>query len=189
MIQLILGLGLFAAPHLWKRLAPASRARLGDPGKGVVAVLSIAGVWLMARGYGAWDDAPQVWNPAQGLRHLNNLMVVVAFYLFAASGLRTRAARAVRHPQLVAVILWAVAHLLVNGDAASIVLFGGLLAWAALEIVLVNAAGAREALHAPGPALVPPTPVAKEVTALIVTAVTVTAAVFIHGWIGPWPLG
>lgn len=189
MIQLALGLGLFAAPHLWKRVAPASRLRLGDPGKGVVAVLSVAGIWLMARGYGAWDDDPVLWQPAGALRHVNNLLVVVAFYLFAASGLRTRAARLVRHPQLVAVILWATAHLLVNGNAAAVVLFGGLLVWAALEIALVNAAGAREALHAPGPALVPDAPLAKEVAALAVTAVTVTAAVYIHGWIGPWPLG
>ncbi len=189
MIQLSLGLALFTFPHLWKRVAPTSRLRLGDPGKGIVAVLSVAGIWLMARGYGAWFDDPVLWQPAGFLRHINNLLVVVAFYLFAASGLRTRAARLVRHPQLVAVILWATAHLLVNGNLAAIILFGGLLIWAAVEIILVNRAGALEALHAPGPALVPDTPFAKEVIAVVATIVTVAVAVVIHGWVGPWPLG
>ena len=44
----------------------------------------------------------------------------------------------IRHPQLTAVKAWAVAHLLVNGDIASFVLFGGLLAWAVVEVILIN---------------------------------------------------
>ena len=44
----------------------------------------------------------------------------------------------IRHPQLTAVKLWAVAHLLVNGDSASLLLFGGLLVWAVLEVVIIN---------------------------------------------------
>ena len=43
-----------------------------------------------------------------------------------------------RHPQLTAVKIWAVAHLLVNGDLASLVLFGGLLAWAVVEVIVIN---------------------------------------------------
>lgn len=127
MLQLTLGLAAFSLPHLWKRLAPASRARLGEAGKGVVAVLLVAGVWLMSRGYGAWDEPPQLWEPAAWLRPLNNLLVLLGFYFFVASGMRAWGARANRHPQLSGVILWAVAHLLVNGDLASMVLFGGLL--------------------------------------------------------------
>lgn len=182
MIQLLLGLGLFAAPHLLKRLAPGARARLGDPGKGVIALLLVAGTVLMARGYGAWDDSPVFWGRTSALTGINNLLVVVAFYLFAASGLRTRVTRFVRHPQLTAVILWAVAHLLVNGDLASLVLFGGLLLWALVEVALINRA---EPAWTPPP----PAPFRREVMAVVGTAVVVAVVGWIHGWIGPWPFG
>lgn len=98
MTQLLLGLGLFAGVHLWRRLGPASRGRWGDRGKLVVTVVSIVGVWLMARGYGAWDDAALLWASAPWLRGVNNALVVAAFYLFVSSGMRTwgRARRATR---------------------------------------------------------------------------------------------
>lgn len=182
MILLLLGLLLFAGIHLWRRLAPGARGRWGDRGKLAVTVGSIGGIWLMARGYGSWDDAPQAWNPADGLRHLNNLLVVAAFYLFASSGMRTWGARVTRHPQLSAVALWATAHLLVNGDAASIMLFGGLLLWAGAEIVLINRA---EPPWAPPP----PAPLAKEATAVVATVAVVGVVGAVHGWIGPWPFG
>ena len=181
MFQLPLGLAAFSIPHLWKRLAPASRARLGDPGKGVVAVLSIAGIWLMARGYGAWDAAP-LWVAPPWLVPVNNLLVALAFYLFAASGMKAWGARATRHPQLWGVILWAVAHLLVNGDAASVVLFGGLLLWAVASILLINRA---EPLWAPPPRA----SLAKEATTVVLALALVAVVGWVHGWIGPWPFG
>lgn len=181
MFQLSLGLVAFSVPHLWKRLWPESRARLGDPGKGLVTVLLVGGIWLMARGYGAWA-APQVWVPAPWLVHVNNLLVLVAFYFFAASGMRTWGARVNRHPQLTAVILWAVAHLLVNGDAASMLLFGGLLAWAVAAILLINR---RE------PAWTPPPPASlpREAATVAVALVVYGVVGYVHGWIGPWPWG
>jgi uncharacterized membrane protein len=184
MFQLPIGLGAFALPHLWKRISPATRARLGDPGKGIVALLSLAGIILAARGYAAWTDAPQVWFPAPWLTHLNNLLMLLGLYFFIASGMGVWGARVNRHPQLTAVVLWAVAHLLVNGDLASMVLFGGFLAWAVASMLLIN----RDApLWAPPPRQ----PVAKEVTA-VVLALVVYAVVgwAVHwGWFGVWPFG
>lgn len=179
MTLLLLGLLIFAGIHLWKRLAPGSHAALGGRGKGVVALGALLGIVLMVIGYKAWDSS-QVWAPAGWLTHLNNLLVVLAFYLFAASGMRTWAARVNRHPQLTAVTLWAVAHLLVNGDVASMVLFGGLLLWAVAEILLINRA---EPAWTPPP----PAPARKELMAVVGTVVVVAVVGLIHGWIGPWP--
>lgn len=57
---------------------------------------------------------------------------------FGASHHVTRIKQVFRHPQLASVIVWSVAHLLVNGDSRSVVLFGGLLIWAVLEIIAIN---------------------------------------------------
>ena len=130
MTLLILGVLLWWAAHLFKRIAPAARASLGNAGKGLVAIALIISIVLMYYGYGDAKATGAVWwgrNPA--LVGINNLLMVLAFYLYAASGAKSALARKVRHPQLTAVKTWALAHLLVNGDLASFILFGGLLAW------------------------------------------------------------
>jgi hypothetical protein len=90
--------------------------------------------------------------------------------------------RLLRHPLLFGVILWAVAHLLVNGDLRSVVLFGGLLVWAALEIVLINRA--VPAWTKPAPA-----PLGKEIGAVAGGILVYAVAGLIHGLVGPWPFG
>lgn len=84
MFLLILGLILWVGAHYFKRLAPDARARLGDPGKGLVAVLIVAGVVLMVIGYRGADFIP-VWNPPGFLVHVNNLLMVLAFWIFGSS--------------------------------------------------------------------------------------------------------
>jgi uncharacterized membrane protein len=189
MTLIVLGLALWWGAHLFKRLAPGPRARLGEPGKGLVAVLVLASVVLMVWGYRGSDwlgieGAAQVdlWYPPAFLTHVNNLLMLFAVYLYAASGMKTRITRAIRHPQLTAVKTWAVAHLLVNGDLASIVLFGGILAWAVVSVILINRAEPR------GP-LPEPAPLGKEIGAAV-GAVVVTGAIgWVHNWLGVWPFG
>lgn len=116
---------------------------------------------------------------------INNLLMVLAFYFFAASaakGAKIWLGTKIRHPQLSGFSIWAAAHLLVNGDVQSIILFGGLLAWAQVEIKLINA---KE-----GPWQVPPrAPVKKEVVAVVVTFVVVALVMAIHYALGVRPWG
>ncbi len=181
MILLVLGLILWWLPHLWTRIAPDSRAAMGAKGRGIVAALIAAGIVLMIVGF---RMAPfiAVWDPPYGLRHLNNLMVLIAFYLFAVAGAKTRLHRHIRHPQLTGVIVWAVAHLLVNGDLASIILFGGVLIWAVAEILLINRAE---------PAWTPPPkgPIRKEFTSVLATLVLFGLVGTVHRWLGYNPFG
>ena len=84
---------------------------------------------------------------------------ISAFTLLLGSQVGARVAGVIRHPQLTAVKLWALAHLLVNGDSASLLLFGGLLVWAVLEVVIINNRTASRrlskptSLHCPGSSL------------------------------------
>lgn len=182
MFLLILGLILWVGAHYFKRLAPDARAKLGEPGKGLVAVLIVAGVALMIIGYRGADFIP-IWNPPAFMVHINNLLMLLAFWIFgssAAKGAKAWPAYRTRHPQLLAVKTWAVAHLLVNGDLASIILFGGLLAWAVVSVILINRAE-------PGWTPPPHAGRATYIRLVVITAVIFAVVVTIHSWLGVSP--
>ncbi|WP_411892398.1 NnrU family protein [Yoonia sp. SDW83-1] len=180
---LIAGVALWWAVHLFKRIAPGPRARLGEPGKGLVALLLVGSIILMVIGYRSAEGA-FYWGRDPMWVGINNLLMVPAFYFYAASGAKGAKiwlGTKVRHPQLTGFSIWAVAHLLVNGDTPSFVLFGGLLIWAIVEILLINA---QE-----GPWTPPPrAPFKKEIVAIVVTIVVVVVVMGIHYWLGvpPW---
>lgn len=184
MTLLIIGLALWWAAHLFKRLAPGPRAKMGDGGKGLVAAMLVLGVVLMVMGYrGA--DGTVYWGRNPMLVGINNLLMIAAFYAFAASaanGAKIWLGTKLRHPQLTAVIIWAVAHLLVNGDTPSFVLFGGLLVWAIVEVLIINA---QE-----GPWQRPPrAPAKKEIVAVVVTLVVTVVVMGVHFMLGATPWG
>lgn len=178
MFLLVLGILLWVGAHLFKRLAPEAREAMGNAGRGLVAVGVLAGLVLIIIGYRA---APfiNVWTPPAFMVHLNNLLMLGSVFLFGMSATKGRLRGAMRHPQLTAVKVWAVAHLLVNGDLASILLFGAMLAWAVAEVVLINRASDWERPE-PGPAK-------KDVTLVIITLVVFAVIAAIHAWLGVWP--
>ncbi|MFT4013987.1 MAG: NnrU family protein [Paracoccus sp. (in: a-proteobacteria)] len=182
MTILILGVALWWGAHFFKRLAPRARARLGDKGRGLVAGALIAAIVLMIVGY-RMADGPYWWGVSAPLKGINNLLVLGAFYLFAADGMKTRIAARIRHPQLTGFALWAGAHMLVNGDLPSLVLFGGLLAWALAEMAALNRAAS---------AWVPPSgpfPMRREIMAAVGAVVLLLVVGLIHRWFGYNPFG
>lgn len=140
-VLLIAGLALWTGAHLLRSVAPDLRDRLqdrlGNGSKGVMALLILASVLLMVLGYRA---APVVivWSPPAFLTHVNNLLMLFAFYVYLQTMTKPGTAFVMgntRNPQLTGFKIWAVAHLLVNGDLASILLFLGLLGWAVAEVI------------------------------------------------------
>ena len=182
MTLLILGLLLWVAAHYFKRLMPDARAALGDKGKGLVAVAVVASVGMMILGYRSAGYV-DVWTPPAFLVHVNNTLMLLAFWVYgssAAKGAKVWPANKIRHPQLTAVKIWALAHLLVNGDLASIILFGGLLGWAVGSVILINRA---EPDWTP-----PPTAgTATKVRLLVITLVLYGVVAAVHVWLGVWP--
>lgn len=179
-VVLLGGLGLFSAPHLLKRLAPDWRGRQGEWVKGVVSILLVLSIVLMSRGYQAADPV-FLWPRWEPLVHLNNLLTLVAVYLFVTSNAGGPVSGRMRHPQLTAVKVWAVAHLLVNGDLASVILFGGLLAWAVAEVIVIN----RQTEWAP----VEGRPWAREGVAVVIALVAYAAIAWVHIYLGVNPFG
>ena len=71
------------------------------------------------------------------------------FPLLFAAYLPGKIKAKVRHPMLAAIKFWALAHLIANGDLASIILFGSFLAYAVLDrILLKRRAGGEPVLAA-----------------------------------------
>ena len=182
MALLILGMILWVGAHYFKRLMPDQRAALGDKGKGVIAVALVVSLVLIIIGYrgAAFID---VWYPPSFLTHINNLLMVLAFWVYgssAAKGAKAWPANKTRHPQLMAVKIWATAHLLGNGDLSSIILFGGMLAWAVGSVILINKAE---------PDWTPPPAAGKAtyIRLIVITAVVFVIVVGIHSWLGVSP--
>ena len=176
MTWLILGLLLWWAAHLFKRVLPRQRAAMGKAGRGLVAVLILAGIGLMILGY---RDANFVYlyDLPHWVWHVNNLLMLVALFLMGAGGARGLVASKLRHPMLISVVVWAGAHLLVNGDLPSLVLFGGLGLWALVEMAVIN--------RAEGPWTAPePGPVSKDAKVAAVTIVLYAIIVGVHYWLG-----
>ncbi len=184
MILLILGLLLWCGAHYFRRIMPEKRAAMGNAGKGVVALLVVASLLMMIFGY-RWADFIPVWQPPAFFVHINNLAMVLALWVYgssAAKGAKAWPAYKTRHPQLLAVKIWAIAHLLVNGDVASIILFGGLLAWAVGSVILINRA--EPDWVAPAPADRP-----TYIRLAVITLVMLTLIIALHAWLGVSPVG
>jgi len=139
MTLMILGLGLWWASHLFPIYLPGRRAaaleRVGEAAyKGFIVLVSLIAVVAMVEGY-QQAGFVTVWTPPLWTMHLNNLLMLLAIFLVAAKHAKSSVKHFVRHPMLVGLKVWALAHLIVNGDLASIVLFGGLLGWAVVAMV------------------------------------------------------
>lgn len=180
MILLVLGLILWIGAHFLKRLAPDLRARMGEAGKGGIALCLVLGLLAMIFGY-RMSPFIYVWAPPEFLTHVNNLLMLIAFFVFGMSMTKGRLRGRMRHPQLIAVKIWALAHLLVNGDLASIVLFGGVLGWAVGEVILINRSEGWTR-PAPGPA-------SKDILLVVITLVTFSLAAGVHMALGVSPFG
>jgi uncharacterized membrane protein len=155
MTILILGLILFLGAHSVSIAAPAWRtaaiARIGDgPWKGLYSLVSIAGFVLVIVGYGIARHHPVVlYTPPTALRHVALVLMLPVFVLAFAAYLPGRIKTATKHPLLAATKLWALAHLLANGTAADVLLFGGFLAWAVADRVSLKRRPARAVPGAP----------------------------------------
>ncbi|MEO1549223.1 MAG: NnrU family protein [Pseudomonadota bacterium] len=183
MTLLSLGLLMWVVAHTFKRLLPTQRAllqdKIGDASKGLFAVVIVISVLAMIFGY-RWADFVPVYAPPSWGVHLNNLAMIGAIALLGMGKSKGRARTWLRHPMLMGVLVWGLAHLLVNGDLASMILFGGLAAWSVGNMVLINRREGAWVRPDPGP-------VAGDLRLLAITLVLYGVIGGLHAWLGPWP--
>ncbi len=158
MALMILGLVMFFAVHTLTTMR-ATRAGLIEklgamPYKAVYAAASILGVVLIAKGYGDYRAAGYipVWNPPTATRHVAALLMWPAFIALAAAYVPAGIIKAkLKHPMLVGVKTWALAHLLANGDLGSMILFASFLGWAVYDRISVKRRGEDAKIAATAP--------------------------------------
>lgn len=181
---LILGLLLFTGTHLVLSLAPTpvatARRSLGEgPVKGIVALLSAAGLVLIVIGWRA--STPQwLYTLPAPVSMLALLLIAAGVYLFVVSNRPSAIKRVLRHPQLTGLLLWCVGHLLLNGDSRSLLLFGWLGIWAIHEILLIN----RRDRDWQAPAA---PPLATDLITATIAAVVIAVLIGAHPWLAGVP--
>lgn len=182
MIWLISGLLLWTGAHFLKRFFPQQRLAMGKAGQGLVAVFILAGLVLMVVGYRAVDFVSLYEMPLWFV-HVNNVLMLVALF-FADVGRASGIVRTkVRHPMLLSVVIWAIAHLLVKGDLASLVLFGGLGLWALAEMAVINRDEGPWTPPAQGS-------IGKDLKVMVIALVLYAIIVGLHYWLlGYWVVG
>jgi uncharacterized membrane protein len=135
MTLLILGLVLFLGSHTFTRFRTARdgvAAKLGaGQYRGVYSLVALVGFGLIIVGYGQYRGAGyiEIWTPPAFLKHIAYLLLMPVFVFLIAAYAPGMIKSAIVHPMLAAVQFWALAHVLVNGDLGSMLLFGGFLAW------------------------------------------------------------
>lgn len=144
MTLLIVGLLLFftlhSLPIFAARWREKKRQRWGRKGWAWFSVIGASiGVTLIAYGYGQSRLDPVVVYVTPGwMRRVTGVLMLGVFPLIFATFMPCRIRTALRYPDMVAIKLWAVAHLLVNGTLADLLLFGSFLAWAVVNRISLN---------------------------------------------------
>jgi uncharacterized membrane protein len=141
---LVVGLVAFIGAHVFVSLRGARAAviaRIGEgPYKGLMSLVSLAGLILVGYGFGQYraDGWINVWSPPRWTYYVTQLLMWPASIFVVAAYIRGNIWRVLKHPMLVGVKTWAVAHLISNGDLGSIVLFGSFLAWAVYDRITLK---------------------------------------------------
>ena len=180
MTLLILGLVIFLGVHSVRIVAEdwrtQTRAKIGENAwKGAYTLLSIAGFALLIYGFGQARQQPVVLWPAMGwTRHLAALLMLLSFILLIATYVPGNSLKArLHHPMILAVKVWALAHLLSNNTLADLVLFGSFTVWAVLDFRAAR--GRDRALGTVYPA-----------GSLVPTLITVAVGVVAYGAFAFW---
>lgn len=177
---MIIGLLLWSLVHFIPSLAPSIKTslqgRMGEAGYKISFALAMV-VSLLLIVYGWRHSIPiHVYLLDFSTQYITTALMALAFILFGAAQYPSRIKTFIRHPQLMGVVIWSIAHLLSNGDSRSIVLFGTLGIWALLEMIFINRRdGARDKPEIPS--------WGRELRGLVISLVIFVAVFFAHPYL------
>lgn len=185
MTLLVTGILLFALVHFIPAFAPGFKAgivqRAGLNGyRGIFSLLLLVALGLIITGWRSTMPVT-IYLPPPALHKLALGLLALAFLLLVLTARKSRLRRVIRHPQLTGVALWGGAHLLLNGDNRSLVLFGGIALWALIEMVAISrreGVWIKTAVPSWG----------TEIVNVVVAAIVIAVVVAIHPWLSGVPV-
>jgi uncharacterized membrane protein len=157
MTLLVLGLVLFLGTHAVSMLRGPRAAvigRLGENGfKGLYTLISLIGFGLIIWGFGSYRASGYipVWTPPVWLRHLSALLLLPVLPLIFSAYAKGFVKARLKHPMILGVKVWSLAHLLSNGDLGSMLLFGGFLLWSVLAFMSMRRRPEQAPAFVPNP--------------------------------------
>jgi uncharacterized membrane protein len=192
MTLLLAGLVIFLGIHSVRIFADDWRtariAAMGPlPWKALYSVISIIGFAMIVYGYGLARQAPVVlWSPPVWTKHVAALLTLPVFIFFAAAYVPgTRIKAAVKHPMVLGVKTWAIAHVIANGTVADTLLFNAFLLWGVLDYIAARTRDRKQSLTYPAQGI------GRDIAVVVVGLVAwVVFAKYLHGpLIGVAPFG
>jgi uncharacterized membrane protein len=150
MLVMVIGLVVFFAIHLVPANAELRNGlvgRFGETGyKAIFSIVSLIGLVLIVLGFAKLQlhpgKNPQLWVPPLWCRHVAIALMLPAMIALVAAYVPSHIHTTLKHPMLVAIKIWALAHLLANGDLGALILFGSFLAFAVYDRISVKRRGA-----------------------------------------------
>lgn len=184
MTILLIGIALFLVVHLLTTFRDVRENLINKYGlknyKLGYSLFAAIGLLLIIWGFGAYRAGGliQIWDPPTWTRHLAMPLVWIAFIALAsrrAPG-SSRIRGWLRHPTLVAIKAWALAHLLVNGDLGGMILFGSFLAFGVYDRISVKKRGDAGTLQSEAFAR-------GDLIAVVAGTVLFVLILFLHPWL------
>ncbi len=190
MTSLVVGLVLFLGVHSFSMLRGVREVLVSGLGsentyKGLYSLLALFGLVLIVVGFAQYRATGMIslWNPPAWGRHAAMLLVLLSFIALAATYVPSHIRSTLKHPMITAVILWALSHLLVNGDLGSAVLFGSFLVWGVIARLSM---GRRTRVIFAAPPQGPPIGIRNDII-IVIVGVLLYAATLI--WLHPLLIG
>lgn len=180
LLAMMIGIVLFVGGHLVTRMRGLRASLIEKFGpnvyRGLYSLIAVMGVFMIAHGFKLYrlGGMIPVWEPPRFLTHLSMLLIWLSFIMMVAAYAPGRIKATLKHPMLAGVKLWALAHLLVNGDLGSIILFTSILAWAVITRIALKKAGDRGGL----PNGLPASAMRNDIIAVVVG--TLGTVAFVH---------
>ena len=134
---LILGIIIFFSIHLVP-ISPLKNILINQLGenkyKGLYSLIALVGLLIIIYGFGH-ADFYHVWDPLPYSREIAIALMPISMVLLVAANMQTNIKRYIKHPMLVAILVWSFVHLIGNGDLRSIILFASFGVYALIDII------------------------------------------------------
>ncbi len=158
MIPMVIGLGIFLGVHLLPTSPDLRQGLVNRYGatayKIGFSLVSLVGFALIVVGFHKLQLHPEkagpLWTPSAWTRHVAHLLMLPALIALVAAYIPSRIRAMLKHPMLVAIKLWALAHLIAAGSSvAALILFGAFLAYAVYDRISMKHRGSDTIPPAP----------------------------------------